>query len=63
MKTRFRHAWAHKSDEDQPSDKNKKCKAPTKEQQENGYHAQDITIDVVAELLEVERYPLRIQRS
>jgi len=31
--------------------------------QENDYHAQGITIDVVAELLEVERYPLRIQRS
>ncbi|CAA9323247.1 hypothetical protein AVDCRST_MAG94-1555 [uncultured Leptolyngbya sp.] len=61
MKTTFRHFWASKSDEAQLSDKSKKCKAPTKEQQESDYHAQNSTIDVVAEVLEVE--PLRIQRS
>jgi len=58
MKTIFRHSWASKPAEAQPSDKSKKCKAPTKEQQENDYRAQDITIDVVAEVLEVEKYPL-----
>ncbi|CAA9590862.1 hypothetical protein AVDCRST_MAG81-5290 [uncultured Synechococcales cyanobacterium] len=63
MKATFRHSWASKPDEAQLSDKSKKCKAPPhpKRHKRNDYRAQNVTIDVVAELLEVE--PLRIQRS
>jgi hypothetical protein len=38
----------------------KERKAPphAKRHKQNNYRAQDITIDVVAEVLEVEKYPL-----